>query len=131
MKRWINGHKLRAVWTRAGIDAARSKAHPNSPIYVLEEEDLECVDPPETHEQRLMRVERCMLLLTSEWLALTGRAEPPVPEQTAALSDVRTAWQRWAKPRTWLRDENSPDLQFRDDVMLHAALERLFAETSP
>lgn len=77
MKRWINGHRIRAAWTRAGVNAAISKKFPNSPIYVLEEDDLERVFPPESADERLQRVERTMLALTAEWLELTGRAEPP------------------------------------------------------
>lgn len=77
MKRWVNGFRLRAAWTRAGVEAAISKKFPNSPIYVLEEDDLERALPPESDDERLQRVERTMLALTAEWLELTGRAEPP------------------------------------------------------
>lgn len=83
MKRWINGFKVRAVWTRAGANAAISKRHPDSPIYVIEEDDLERALPPESADERLHRVERCMLALTAEWLELTGRAEPPAPQPAA------------------------------------------------
>ena len=141
MKRWINGHKLRAVWTRVGADAARSKAHPHSPIYVLEETDLECADPPETHEQRLMRVERTMLSLTAEWLALTGRAEPPVPEingpldllalETCAVVVRETLLQRlpWGNPKN--DQEHAQNAAHAKVSAALGVLERLIATVRP
>lgn len=37
------------------------------------------VPADETDDDRLQRVERCMLALTAEWMQLTGQAEPPMP----------------------------------------------------
>jgi len=74
VKRWINGHKLRAVWTRAGADAAISRAHPNSPIYMLEEEDMQRVSPPESDQEAYERNER---IGTAAW-AEVARLKPIV-----------------------------------------------------
>lgn len=46
-------------------------------VYAYNCFDLERAHPPETPDERLQRVERCMLALTEEWLELTGRKEPP------------------------------------------------------
>ena len=53
--------------------------------------DLKRTDPPESHDERLQRVERTMLALTQEWLELTGRAEPPVPVTADAYAAINHA----------------------------------------
>lgn len=111
MKRWVNGFRLRAAWTRAGVEAAKSKKSPNSPIYVLEEGDMERAFPPESADERLQRVERTMLALTAEWLELTGRAEPPLPCEVdlssadrEALREVRNALKQFSDtPTRWYK----------------------------
>lgn len=56
----------------------------------------------ESPDERLQRVERCMLALTAEWLDLTGRAEPPLPvpeavRMRAVIEAMRQQNERLAK----------------------------------
>lgn len=51
-------------------------------------------DLHETADERLQRVERCMLAQTAEWMQLTGRGEPPMPRsERERMRDVIDAMQ--------------------------------------
>jgi hypothetical protein len=54
-----------------------NNAADGSAVYEVIEVDLRRVIPEETPDERLQRVERCMLWLTAEWMQITGRSEPP------------------------------------------------------
>jgi hypothetical protein len=69
-------------------------------VYEVIEDDLRRVVPEETPDERLQRVERGVLGLTTEWMQITGRSEPPevaifpqrelfTPEEWAALRGLR------------------------------------------
>lgn len=123
MKRWINAAALRASWTKVGPDVVRSKNAPATPIFVLEENDLETAWPPETPEVRLQRVERCMLALTAEWMQLTGLAEPPMPVHPGVLSPAE--WSALFEARIWAEGSQAVPLTADERKHLAAAVAKL------
>lgn len=102
MKRWVNGFRLRAAWTRAGVDAAKSKKHPTSPIYVLEEDDLERADPPESDQEAFERNERIAMAAWAEVERLRPIVGRP-PGEPVPVDDRRVAGPAIANVKWQLR----------------------------